>query len=301
MKRAPSALQALGFSEIEALVYCYLLTNAPATGYKVSRGIGKPVANTYKAIADLKNRGVLELSAEDNKIATPVAPEELLRRLDGEFNRQREEAASELAKLSREPEDEHLYRLNSPQQVLDRARAMLEGARQILLLEAFPRFWEQLRPFVADAAGRGVKVLAKLYADGDLPGMMSIRPRDAENVLRMWPGERLSLVVDAAEHLTALGSKDLTRIHQAIWTNSVFISCTQHNYLWSEMVAVRCLETQGSRDAPAAGLTEFALAKDKPPGLKQLLERYREPSQTGAGGQVAKPVRRRNRERTRKS
>jgi sugar-specific transcriptional regulator TrmB len=274
MKRAPSTLQALGFSEIEALVYCYLLTNAPATGYRVSRGIGKPVANTYKAISDLKNRGVLAI-AKDDKIAMPVSPEELLRRLDGEFHRQREEAAVELAKLAREPEDEHIYRLSTTQQVLDRARDMIERAQEIILIDAFPGFWTLLRPHVSEALARGVKVLAKIYAEDDLQGITAVRPQDAQQILALWPGHQLNLVIDALEHLMALGSRDMSQIHQAIWSNSIFVSCTQYNHLLSELAAVRYFEGGEDSKLPRdERLLKHTLTLATPPGLRQLAQRY---------------------------
>lgn len=294
MKRAPSTLQALGFSEIEALVYCYLLTNAPVTGYRVSQGIGKPVANTYKAIANLKDRGVLAISNDDNKIATPVSPEELLGRLEGEFHRQREAAATELAKLSREPEDEHIYRLSSAQQVLDRAREMLERAQEIILVDAFPGFWNNLRPVVAAAQARGVTVLAKLYIEEDPSGIHTFRPHDAQRILALWPGHQLNLVVDALEHLIALGSHDLSKIHQAVWSNSVFISCTQYNHLWCEIAAIRYLESgEESKLSPGNRLAKYALTIAKPPGIELLTQRYAEGAQAVAAHGHAKSAPRR--------
>jgi sugar-specific transcriptional regulator TrmB len=301
MKRAPSTLQALGFSEIEALVYCYLLTNAPATGYRVSRGIGKPVANTYKAIADLKNRGVLAISSDDNKIATPVSPEELLGRLDGEFHRQREAAAVELAKLSREPEDEHVYRLSTMQQVLDRAQDMMGRAQEIILVDAFPAFWNHLRPLAIRALARGVKVLAKLYIEDDVVGIHAFRPNDAPRILAMWPGHQLNLVVDALEHLIALGSRDMSQIHQAIWSNSVFISCTQYNHLWCEFAAIRYLETEDPKLAPSNRLAKYALTTLTPPGIEQLMRRYAEPAETVATRESARTRPRAVRARGRKT
>ena len=296
MKRAPSTLQALGFSEIEALVYCYLLTNAPVTGYRVSQGIGKPVANTYKAIANLKNRGVLAVSNDDNKIAVPLSPEELLGRLDGEFQRQRQAAATELAKLSPEPENEHIYRLSTTQQVLDRARHMMDGAEQIILVEAFPAFWNHLRPMVARALARGVKVLAKLYAEEDLAGIHAFRPHDARRILAIWPGHQLNLVVDALEHLIALGSSDLSQIHQAIWSNSVFISCAQYNHLWCEFAAIRSFAA-GSKLAPRDPLAKYALTIANPPGMEQLTRRYAEDAATVATAGTARPRQRGRRAR----
>jgi sugar-specific transcriptional regulator TrmB len=293
MKRAPSTLQALGFSEIEALVYCYLLANAPATGYRVSRGIGKPVANTYKAISDLKSRGVLAIS-NDDKIAVPVSPEELLKRLDGEFHRQREEAAVELAKLSREPEGEHIYRLSTTQQVLDRARDMIERAQEIILMDAFPGFWTALRPHLSEAVARGVKVLAKLYIEEELQGVIAVRPPDAEQILATWPGHQLNLVIDALEHLMALASRDMAQMYQAIWSNSIFVSCAQYNHLWSEMAAVRYLEGGDESKLPGdERLQKYALAVAKPRGLEQLSRRYIDETDTAkrrsAGTQARSP------------
>jgi sugar-specific transcriptional regulator TrmB len=293
MKRAPSTLQALGFSEIEALVYCYLLTNAPATGYRVSRGIGKPVANTYKAIADLKDRGVLGLSNNDKTIARPISPEELLGRLDGEFNRHRNRAAEELAKLSRDPDDEHLYRLSTTEEVLGRARAMMDRAQEIILLDAFPGFWDVLRSSAAQAQARGVTVLAKLYVPEELAGLLVFHPRDAATMLAMWPGHRLNLVVDALEHLLALASRDLTQIHQAIWSNSAFIACVQYNQLWCEFAATRHFEREEAQVAPDDRLARYSLATAKPPGIEQLMRRYAEPG----GGMVAAQARGRMRPR----
>jgi sugar-specific transcriptional regulator TrmB len=274
MKRAPSTLQALGFSEIEALVYCYLLTNSPATGYRVSRGIGKPVANTYKAIANLKDRGVLGLSNNDKTIARPISPEELLGRLDGEFHRHRNRAAEELAKLSRDPDDEHVYRLSTTEEALSRARAMMDRAQEIILVDAFPGFWDHLRSSAAQAQARGITVLAKLYVPEDLAGMRVFLPRNAAEILAVWPGHQLNLVVDALEYLLALASHDLTQIHQAIWSNSGLISCVQYNHLLGEFAATRYFQHEESEVAPRDRLAQYALATAKPPGIEQLMRRY---------------------------
>lgn len=44
-----AALSSLGFTELEASVYAYLVQKSPATGYRVAQAIRKPVANlSYK-------------------------------------------------------------------------------------------------------------------------------------------------------------------------------------------------------------------------------------------------------------
>jgi hypothetical protein len=51
--KSVQALQDPGFTGLEAQVYVFLLRHAPATGYRISHAIGKPTANTYKALAEL--------------------------------------------------------------------------------------------------------------------------------------------------------------------------------------------------------------------------------------------------------
>jgi sugar-specific transcriptional regulator TrmB len=51
-------LMEFSFSGLEAEIYTFLLRDSPATGYRVAQALGKPVANTYKAIESLQNKGV---------------------------------------------------------------------------------------------------------------------------------------------------------------------------------------------------------------------------------------------------
>jgi predicted transcriptional regulator len=100
-------LQALGFSELEAHIYCFLLTESPATGYRISHAIGKPTANTYKAITALAQRGAIVMD-------------------DGE------------SRLARASGDSRVYQLADTDQALQRARALLARASHVVLIDAFP-------------------------------------------------------------------------------------------------------------------------------------------------------------------
>jgi hypothetical protein len=52
-------LSTLGFTELEAAVYTFLVESSPATAYRVAQGIGRPVANTYKAVESLQQKGAV--------------------------------------------------------------------------------------------------------------------------------------------------------------------------------------------------------------------------------------------------
>jgi hypothetical protein len=113
-------------------------------------------------------------------------------RLDGEFHRHRNRAADEFAKLAHDPDDEHVYRLSTTEEVLSRACAIMDRAKEIILVDAFPGFWDRLRSSAVQAQARGVTVLAKLYIPEHLAGIRVFFPHDAAGSLTTWRGHPLN-------------------------------------------------------------------------------------------------------------
>src|SRR6516162_713654 len=158
------SLTGLGFTELEAEVYVALLQHSPATGYRVAQAIGRPVANTYKAIESLQHKGAVLVDEGTSRLCRAVPAEELLAQLERSFQRRRQEAANALAALRAAPEDDRVYQLQSVAQVFERCRRMLEGCEEAAVLDVFPKPLEELREAVEAAAQRGVRVAVKAYA-----------------------------------------------------------------------------------------------------------------------------------------
>ena len=258
----------LGLSEIEALVYACLVQEGPATGYRISHAIGKPTANTYKAIASLARQGAVQADSGEGKLVRAIPPDELLAGLERRARERREAARALLAERADRPEDDRVYSLEARDQVLERARAMLGRAREIVLADLFPGPLDALAADLADAAARGVRVVAKVYERRDVPGVAEVLEPDAARALSEWPGHPLTLVVDAEEHLLALLDGALARVHQAVWSRSAFLSCLHHNH-----VAMELLHTAWKgRDALSGSdaLVGISLLSSRPPGLGRL-------------------------------
>jgi sugar-specific transcriptional regulator TrmB len=270
--QAAEALTFLGFSEIEALVYCFLLEESPATGYRVSHGIGKPTANTYKAIAALALRGAIIIDDSDSRLCRAVPPDELLDRLDREFDTRKQMAASELAKIRQAEGDDRVYYLTSVEQVIERTRAMLKGAKNAALLELFPLTVSLFAADLEAAAKRGVAVAVKVYEPVTLKGVTVVRPDESARVLSVWPGQQISIATDGEQFLTALLSQDALTVHQALWSNSTFLSCFYYNALNVEQVATDIEVRTGTDSA----LNRLSLTRLKPVGFRKLNERYGE-------------------------
>jgi len=263
----------LGFTEIEARVYGFLVEESPATGYRIAHAIGKQPANTYKAIAALEARGAVIVEQGDTKQCRAVPPPELLDNLEQQFRRSRSQAGERLAALSRRSTDPRIYHLKSVDQVLQRAKAMLERAERIVLCDLFPKPFEALTEALRDAAKRGVRIATKVYAGETLAGVELVQLHDVEKSLDVWPGQQLSIVVDAEEHLLSLLSHDMKSVHEAVWSNSAYLSCMQHNHIASELRYTQLLAERG--DTPDE-LAAISLLNFRPPGLETLMHLYGE-------------------------
>jgi sugar-specific transcriptional regulator TrmB len=86
-------LTTLGFNELEAIAYAFLVENSPVTAYRVAQGIGKPVANTYKAVESLREKGAVLVDETGNKLCRAVPPAELLRKMERRFRSQQSKAS----------------------------------------------------------------------------------------------------------------------------------------------------------------------------------------------------------------
>ena len=259
------ALQDLGFTGLEAQVYVYLLRHAPATGYRISHAIGKPTANTYKALASLADQGAVLLDEGGGGAARAVPPAELLAGLERRAGQRRAAAQAALDELAPGGGDDRVYALKDSRQVLERARAMLARARQIVLADLFPAVFDALRDDLAACAARGVGVTVRAYAPAAAGGAVVVQGA-GRGAPGGWPGQQLSLVVDGSEHLLALLAPDLQSVHQAVWSGSAFLSCLQHNHLAMELL-VAARDNDRGAERPLAGIT--VLAAD-PPGLRRL-------------------------------
>lgn len=250
-------LQSLGFTALEAAVYRELVGHSPATGYRVAQQIGRPIANTYKAIETLAAKGAVVVDDDgEHRTCRAVAPDELFGRLSRSFGERCEAARQSLALLHEPAQDNRVYHLKSREQVISKARAMLEGARSSVLLDLFPGPLEALRGPIEAAGARGVRVAALLYAPAEVAGVRTVVAPWSE-ALEAWPGDQVIVVADAREHLVAVlergwkASRQGGGVVQGLWSPSLLLSMAQHDGLVAQLIAHH-LDALLARGADAA-------------------------------------------------
>jgi len=231
----------LGFTALEAEIYTRLLEEeSPVTGYRLAQLLSKAAPNVYKALESLESKGAVMVDSGQTRLCRAAPPAELLARLDRRFGEARERARHDLEDRARPRVDQRVYQLTSLDAVLERARAMLGRASEIVVVDAFPHSFEVLRESLQETAGRGVEVAALTYQEADpIPGVRVHSHPVPEFTRKRWPGDWLNISIDASELLIALLDYDGDRVHQAIWTSSPVMAVAYHNGLSSEAILNR--------------------------------------------------------------
>jgi hypothetical protein len=123
--------------------------------------------------------------------------------------------------------EQGVYKLNSIHQVFTRARGMLSEARLSVVVDADTETIEELREDFEATAARGIKVLLHGRKPMEVEGCEVI-----SSVTEGWSGQLLVVLVDGAQYLIALMSRDLRSLVQAIWSRNQFIAaCIYRGYM----------------------------------------------------------------------
>ncbi len=270
----------LGLTALESQTYAYLSENSPATGYRVAKAIGRPTANTYKAIQSLQDKGAVITEDSTNRLCRAVPMDEFLDGLERRFSHLKKEARKELAKLKPAPEDERFYYLQTPDQVFERLRRMLQKCEQIALFDLFPMTLDQIKGEIEAAAARGIRVAVKVYRPCNVGGAQVVTAPKGQETIKRWPGQWANGVVDGREHMLAFLSRDGARVLQAVWSTNTYTSWIYHSSLMFELLhgvlLERFGELAGNVPLPERYKNLEAMKGEEPPGYQMLLERFSE-------------------------
>jgi HTH-type transcriptional regulator, sugar sensing transcriptional regulator len=265
-------------NQLEAEVYVTLLRQEPMTPYRVGTILERPTANVYKAVEALARRGAVLIEEGESRICRAVPVREFLRELERDFLSVTRDAAAALSRLEAPVADERVYRLSNVAQVIERAIEIVERSRSILVVDAFPQLLAEILPPVRKAVRRRVQVYIQAYEPISIEGANLVMTPLGADAIRHWKSEQLNLIADGREHLLALVSSDLRAVYQAIWSQSLYLSCILHAGRVSEQTIQRLMELRQRKKLPR----EFAAVLDQHPfffnsnvpGQRDLLARY---------------------------
>lgn len=291
--RGSETLVELGFSPLEARVYVSLLAGAPQTGYQVAHAIDKPVANTYKAIKSLEQRGAVLVTAGDKRVCRALPYPKLLEKLRGDFHKRCDRAEAALLHLPPQLTDEGVYDLRTVEQVAERFRTMLEQAEDQVVIDAFPLVVTDFLEDIERCAARGMKVVVKVYEKLEIPGADVVLAHPRYETLERWPGQWLNIAIDSAQHMLAFLTPDCRGVHRAVWSDSHHLTAIYWCGILSEITLDKIgavLKRRGTKAELEAAFDYFGQVDfTNSPGRRTLLAQYsNDPDNAREKGQEAK-------------
>ncbi|MFK3891262.1 TrmB family transcriptional regulator [Sphingomonas sp. NPDC079357] len=274
MNEPESALTALGFNQLESNVYCELLRQSPATGYRLAQRLGRAPANVYQALNALTQKGAILDESDSGEAATyvPVPPAQLLASLRHGFDERIQTALTTLQSVHAPPPEETLSRLRTVPQTIERARAMLASVQQTVMLDMMPPLYDLFKADLVAAQKRGVQIAGIAYRREDVSATMPYKGQPPAEVVARWPGLGMILVTDASEMLLAQVRLEPAHVLNAVYTDSRFLSCVIHGLLQTDIRLV-ALRAEGPEAVPPSPLDALELRRAQPPGLAALLAR----------------------------
>lgn len=223
-------LRKMGLSELEANVYVWLLENHRSTGYKIAMQLGKPVANTYKALKSLEKKGAVVCDNSSNKIYFDTIPvEEFLNKIEKEFLKQREKIITEVKKLDVQQDPTGIYELQSLELVYEKAKSMINAAENTLLIDCFPAPMKNIKKYFTKKRTNEVSIYVKNYSGDDIDHVNQIKATNAGLPYDVLDGQWMVVLKDTSESLIALFNKDGTELDHCLWIKDPFISFVLFN------------------------------------------------------------------------
>lgn len=227
MKPLIQKLATLGLSEYEAKAYLALLCLHPATAYEVSRESGIPSSKIYQVLDRLVDRGMVAPAAGGKaRQFMPLDPDEFLARYKSTVEQTLDALQHDLAHLSDRARHSSIWNIADGDYLMGKAIAMINEAKQTLMLSLWKDELALLEPALARAMRRKVRV-SIVHFGAPVSKLKQIYAHPIEETIYEEKGGRGIVVVrDSAEVLTGtiIGSG---RVEGAWSTNRGFVTLAE--------------------------------------------------------------------------
>ncbi len=223
--------QNLGFTQLESDIYLYLLKQGLSTGYAIAKGLNKPAANVYKALATLGQKGGVISSQGSNKTFNAVNWQDLLDNHSRQFQQNIELLSEQLKSFDQPDIGEQVYQMDNRDQVIETCLKMVEHAGSVLLGDIEPAALPLFADALVSAAARGVEVRLKIYEPADLPGVHCTLRRHGDAIHDKSADVAFSLSCDGQQFVLAMLAGDGNSVIQAFTSHSALMNMTMHTQI----------------------------------------------------------------------
>ena len=218
----------LGFTGYEAKAYVSLLQQYPATRYELSKNSGVPRSAIYDVINRLEYYGAVSVISTKPEKYVPLPPEQFLRMLEQRFSQKIEVFRRSLSDIKIKMEPEQLWNLSGYQNLVSKAREMIQNAHESIYLSAWRSEVLELEKYLKEAESREVKVVIFSFTQIPEIGYNYSYQMNEKELEKVWD-HKIVLVRDHEELLMGEVNKIVEK--RVAWTLNKAIVQIAENYI----------------------------------------------------------------------
>jgi sugar-specific transcriptional regulator TrmB len=235
----------------------------------------------------LKKKGaVLVEEKPTTKLFTAAPAKEYLQRVQKQMAESFVFLESNLPQTQDSLSGAKVFKLESIEQVNERAEEMILNVQRSIVVDAFPvalsLISEYLEKVAAKKGKNKVSVVVNSYDGKSLKNCVMVKKSMAAETLKIYTDSWLNLVVDGDKYLLAVVKKDDLQLRHGIWSNSPYLSFALYSGMASEMALSAVIEklqkenllhvTKDLREKYIIPLMGTAELTNQMPGFKKIME-----------------------------
>lgn len=239
MKTAISKLTQLGFSNYEARAYTALLQDNPLTAYEISKNSGIPSSKIYEVIRKLEDRNTIQsIRSQRSRLYIPVSPDEFVENYKLSVEDSLKSIRNSLKGVKVKIDTNYTWHMKDYEDIILRAKRMVNTARETALLMVWPDEAEQLMEEVTEAEQRGLRIAVIHYGPTTMKTGNVYRHAVEDSLYAKRGCRGLTLITDSKEALIAkISDTDAG----AIWSmNDAFVIMAE-DYLRHDIYLIKTM------------------------------------------------------------
>jgi sugar-specific transcriptional regulator TrmB len=245
MKSILQHLQTLNFTQYESMAYLALLQQGQVTGYELAKNSGIPASKIYAVLNKLLEKEVVLALDSDPVRYTPIPPDDIIGRLQGNYQRAFDALSKGLNKIyiSTAADDQYIWNLSGRQEIMRRISEFIKQAQKSIYLSVWDEELTDFRESLRDAHQRAVQISVVHYGHEFL-GLGREYRHGREHQIRQQRGaRRIALEIDDNKVILAhfLENGD----SHALWTMNKGFVLLAKDYIIHDIYTIRIAEKFG--------------------------------------------------------
>jgi sugar-specific transcriptional regulator TrmB len=240
-KKIADSLIKLGFSKYEAIAYCSLLIQNPATAYEIAKESFIPTSKIYEVLSRLLEKEVIiEIIDNNKKRYIPVNPKDFIENHKNSINDITDFLSSSLTSLKKEDDISYIVNIKDYNYLINKATKIISSAKNSLMISIWKEEMKNLEKYLLEFFKYNKQLSIIHFGEPEI-NIGQIFQHPIEDTLYSEKGGRgLVIVADSHEALMGTIYKD-NKVNGAFSSNKGFVMMTE-DYLKHDVYIMKIVK-----------------------------------------------------------